>query len=225
MAGRGAGAARRTAAAVLLTAGALLLAACQEGAAAPVTAPAETPAVKVGETPAAATAPAAGPAARGGETRPCRTADLNAAVIGHNGLTGGQQMVSIGIGNRSDTPCALQGPPQLRFLDLQGQELSLTVERGVPCPAGYPCVRQEPVVLAPGLGELVPHGLRPGQAALVLIWSTHDGSGACASAPVRAALVQMALPDGDEIRVAVDLPVAACGGQVRISSFDLVREG
>lgn len=227
MAGRGVRAARWTAAAVLLTAGALLPAACQKGAAAPVTTAAERSAAKVTETPAATatTAPAAGPAARDGEVRPCRAADLNAAVVGTNGLTGGQLLVSIGIGNRADTPCALQGPPQVQFLDSQGQALPFTVRQGVPCPARQPCIRQEPVILAPELGELVPHGLRPGQAALALVWPVHDGTGACASPPVRAPSARLVLPEGGgEVDVTLEPPVAPCGGQVELLAFDLVRE-
>ena len=228
MAGSGMGAAGWTAAAVLWAASALLTAACQKSAAPPATAAAEAPAAKAGATPAATetAAPGAGPAAWGGEVRPCRAADLNAAVVGTNGVTGGQLMLSIGIGNRADTPCTLHGPPQVQFLDSQGRVLPFTVRQGVPCPSREPCIRQEPVILAPGLGELVPHGLRPGQAALTLLWPAHDGTGTCTPPPVRAPSARLVLPEGGgELGVTLEPPAAPCGGQVQLLAFDLVREG
>ncbi len=144
------------------------------------------------------TTPSPTPFVAGPDVRPCDAADLNAGVTGSNGLTGGQALAGIGLGNESAEPCRLSGPPGIELLGPDGGVIPLDVFQSPPCSdtTSRPCIFPGPLLMLPNLGEVKPHSAVPGQGWLEITWRGHDDTGTCSPQPRVATAVRLSLPEG-----------------------------
>ncbi len=137
--------------------------------------------------------------------RPCKATDLNGVIGASNGLTGGQIVAAMLFGNKSDTPCSLEGVPQVQLVDARGGTPDIEVfslcETG-----GFPCPPRRTVILAPGTGDLDPRESRAGRAIVPLSWPTHVQGRPCNPDP-GPVIIRVILADG-----ALDVnAVSPCG--------------
>ncbi len=126
--------------------------------------------------------------------RPCGAGDLNAILGATMGMTGGQIVAAMLFGNKSDTPCSLEGVPQVQLVDAGGgtpavEVFSLCETEGIPCSP------RQTVILAPGTGDLDPRESRPGRAIVPLSWPTHVQGRPCSPAP-GPVIIRVILADG-----------------------------
>lgn len=164
--------------------------------------------------------------------RPCSSADLAAGWGGSDGLTNGQIEAWLAFGNRSSPPCTVQGIPHVELLTLGGQAIPITVN---PCTTdrgtAILCRPETPVVLLPGTGQIQPHHLHTGQAAVALFWQVRDGTGHCPTPPPGSAVtIRLTMPGtGDRLDVTVpgdeatSLAYATCGGRLAVFAFQAVH--
>lgn len=164
------------------------------------------------------------------DVRPCLDIDLNAEYVGTSAFTGGGLIALIAFGNRSATPCVLDGLPGIELMDVQGMVIPVTVFDGVPCSAqrSWDCVSLDPVLLLPLLGEITPGFPLAGQASIQWGWRTHDGaSGRCPTGPPEmAAAIHITLPAGgghltveEPFRESPPYGIAPCYGRITIFWF------
>src|SRR5207245_6173092 len=79
--------------------------------------------------------------------KPCRSIGLNAIVSGSVGLTFGQVVSSVTIGNNADTACLLRGVPRIELL---GADDNTSVDQFPLCESSlYPCAPLGDVILSP----------------------------------------------------------------------------
>lgn len=157
-------------------------------------------------------APSPTPLIAGPEVRPCGSADVATNVRGQ-GYTGGGRLTYIEIGNHSNTPCQISGPPDLQFLDAGGQVLPVNLIIGSSCPPpGDPfggtspfCIFQQPLLLLPDV-EFGQTGVRRGQVLLTLDWHAFfdTATGICHTPPPRVTQVRLFPRDTDD-EVLIDL--------------------
>jgi hypothetical protein len=148
----------------------------------------------------------------------CQPGDLTSGYAGANGA-----MMShfswYGFGNRSDAPCRLDGPPDVRLIDAAGNELPTITSSQPPCPGSDFCIETGAFLLREGMGEITFGQLEPGQANILLVWRNHDGAVDCGSP--RAPEIRFIFPNGSQVDA--DVPesrnMAPCNGQVQIWGF------
>jgi hypothetical protein len=79
----------------------------------------------------------------------CRGDQLSGYDMGVSHAAGGVTYRNIGVTNRSDEPCVLQGTPYAAFLDAEGQVLPITARRGG-CWQGLSCAPPPGITVQPG---------------------------------------------------------------------------
>src|SRR3989442_11496818 len=109
-----------------------------------------TPIPWISATPASMLLPTPTPTPIPPNTRACRAADLSVIFGGIGALTGGQLSAAILYGNRTATPCVLQGLAGMKLFDGRGRQIALTV----PAPPGMP---SDPFLVHPGTARLPAH--------------------------------------------------------------------
>lgn len=154
------------------------------------------------------------------DVRSCGGVDLVAAYMKDVGMNAGRHGVYVAFGNRSRTPCVFPGSPGVQLLNDRGEvTISVPSRFSASVPAG-------PVLLLPGLGDLMP-SLSPGQAWLRIDWSPHDdwARGSCSQPWEEAVAFRILPPSGSgELYVDLPIPIAPCRGHVRVSPFAPVPE-
>lgn len=193
---------------------ALLLAGC--GAAAHHPARSTSPAPARSPVPSASTGPSPTPSSSP-QTTACGAGQISGTFAGSQALTGSTLLATFLFGDKSATPCTLQGTPSVRLVTSSGTSIALSLGSYQGPPA-----TGEPVSLRPG--DLDPTSGQTGVAELEMTWaSSAGGAPSCPSAPKEA--VQADFSFGG-VQVAVPITVkgpgqqlAPCEGQVAIGSF------
>jgi hypothetical protein len=174
----------------------------------------------ISATPATMQLPTLSPTVIPASTRPCQAADLQVVFGGISALTGGQLAASILFGNRSASPCILQGVAGVQLVDRSGHQIPLTTT--VP-----PGIRSDPILVQPGTGDVQAHIPREGIAYAEIDWPTHDGAGnPCVPSPSEGTAVVIVLPgNGGSVRTSVAdslsrvNTIAPCYGRVTVLAF------
>src|SRR2546426_6609223 len=180
-----------------------------------------TPIPWISATPASMLLPPPTPTPILPNTRACRAADLSVIFGGIGALTGGQLSAAILYGNRTATPCVLQGLAGMKLFDGRGRQIALTVAAADGMPS-------DPVLVQPGTADVRAHIPMAGVAYTELHWDTHDGAGnPCVPAPPQGTSVAVTVPgDQASLRVVVgDDPVSRfssiipCYSRIAVSAF------
>jgi hypothetical protein len=155
-----------------------------------------------------------------GQTPRCNADQLAAVFSGSAGLTDGQMMAGIVIGNRGPT-CFLEGYPAIQVFDRSGGEIALKVaNRSDRTPAK--------VVVVSGTSGIMPYASIAGTASVSFSWPTHDGAGSCSPLAQEGTYLRIRLPYGGGY---LDVPVidprnqitiAPCGGNLYVGPFEAV---
>jgi hypothetical protein len=178
----------------------------------------EGPVPWISATPATMMLPTPSPTVIPAGTRPCQAADLQAVFGGISAATGGQLGASVLLGNRSASPCVLQGVPAVQLFDSAGHQIPLTttVAQGTPSDA---------VLVQPGTADVQAHIPRAGIAYVEIDWQTRDGAGfPCAPIPNEGTDVAIVLPGGS-LRASVSdamsrwNAIAPCYGRIAVSAI------
>jgi len=155
--------------------------------------------------------------------RSCQVGDLTSGYEGGNGA-----MMSVfswyGFGNSSESPCKLDGPPDVRLIDAAGSELPTVASSQPPCPGSDFCIEKGAFLLRAGMGEIVFGQLEPGQASILLVWRNHDGAMDCGSP--RTTKIRFIFPNGSQVdgEVPESRNMSPCNGQVEIWGFGPVDQ-
>lgn len=193
---------------------ALLLAGC--GAAAHHPARRTSPTPGRSPLPSASASPSPTPSVTP-QTTACRAGQISGTFAGSQALTGSTLLATFLFGDKSATPCTLQGTPSVRLVTSSGGSipLSLGSYQGPPATGG-------PVSLRPG--DSHPTSGQSGVAELEMTWaSSAGGAPSCPSAPEEAAQAEFSI-GGVQVTVPITVKgpgqqLAPCEGQVAIGSF------
>ncbi len=121
--------------------------------------------------------------------RDCLASDLNALLGSSNGLTMGQIVAWITIGNQSGTACTLYGTPGVTLRDETGSLVPIEVFAACAHARTYlPCEVEQAVVLVPGLGAIQPRSAVAGQAYIGLYWPSYGSEGPPCNPPISRAV-------------------------------------
>ncbi len=159
------------------------------------------------------------------DTRACGAEDLEGFSSRGSGATGGQLFAGVVMVNRSETPCKLEGTPDVDFLDSQGQPVGITAFRSQPCGVAAPCPFAARVILESQSGRFVADQVLPGTARFQMSWYTHDGAGFCQKPRPLATALRIVLPgDAGKIDVVAGMSfdhiqIQPCGTEVTVGWF------
>jgi len=136
--------------------------------------------------------------------RLCATDELSVAFV-LGGAATGTSFTDYGINNNSDSPCALPGPPGLRFEDAGGADLAISYGSNRPCsPDTVPnCVVNGSLALEPTLLTPIVLGPAPG-ATVTVTTSTVRLLLPCESPNVFAYTLVIAFPEVGELQVPLE---------------------
>jgi hypothetical protein len=149
------------------------------------------------------------------------TDELSIAFVSR-GAAAGTGYTNYGINNNGDSPCALPGPPALRFEDLAGADLAIEYRNNVSCPnVGYPyCVLHGSLALPPSPETPALRG--PTSAATLMVAVAGTGYfSPCEFPNVIADTLVFTFPEVGELQVGLDgLELQQCETQVTLYSFE-----
>jgi len=152
--------------------------------------------------------------------RLCLADELSVANVGAGAATG-TVYTNYGINNNGYSPCALPGPPELRFEDLAGADLAIEYRHNLPCPSnsGVECLLYGKLALA--ATELTPSPRGPAASAVVVVAIANTSNyPPCASPNVFASTLVFTFPEVGELRVPLDgREFQQCEAQVTVFSF------
>ncbi len=152
--------------------------------------------------------------------RLCAADELSVAFV-RGGAALGTFHGTYGINNNGDSPCALPGPPALRFEDSAGTDLAIPYRNNLPCPskAGVECLLYGTLALQPTDVTPAPRGPTPSAAVDVAIAGTAYYQ-PCESPNVFADTLVFTFPEVGELRVPLDgFELQQCETQVTVFSF------
>jgi hypothetical protein len=136
------------------------------------------------------------------------------------GAAAGTVYTTFGINNNGDSPCALPGPPALRFEDSSGTDLAIPYHENAPCPsaAGVECLFHGSLALQPTDATPAPH--EAAAAAVIVAIANTANYPPCAAPNVLAATLVFTFPEVGELSVDLDqLDLQLCETQVTLFSF------
>jgi hypothetical protein len=152
-------------------------------------------------------------------TKSCQANELRAVFTGSGAATGGQLTGSIIFGNRSGSPCLLEGVPGVRLFDAYSRQIPLTVNGTTDPPSHV-------VLVQPNTADIEAQPNRVGRAWVMIMWPTHDpATGMCSPAPAQGTVLGFEVPGaGGSLRVPVvdhrnGVTVASCGGFLSVTPF------
>lgn len=183
--------------------------ATHESTATPPTPAATTEFARTSTTPA----PSPMPTRVVADVRRCRLKDLYIVRGGENGA-GQHMMYSVLIGNRTPTPCVLQGYATFTLFDGAGNVIPVERDGGPEAAAA--------LLLQPGLGPPIAHEGRPGQAGFIF---TNVSSGLCehpGPVPSSAMIGMPGDPAAVPFHMALDLP-QICNGRISVGPIVPLR--
>ncbi len=133
----------------------------------------------------------------------------------------GSSYPTYGINNNGDSPCALPGPPALRFEDAAGADLAIPYSNNLPCPgnAGMECLLHGSLALQATDVTPAPEGPAPSGSVVVAITNTSNYL-PCESPNVFANMLVFTFPEVGELAVPLDgFELQQCETQVTLFSF------
>ena len=155
----------------------------------------------------------------------CRSTDLSASVLQSSDfLTSGNGYALVSFSNQSSNLCRVQGTPHVTAFDVDGVPLPLSVIAG-DYETVDPPVDANPVALLAGQEP----GFRRGNAGVLLTWPSFRGKKCSAQPAVVGSMDFGIAADQPPVHVAFSnpvssgrstlSPVAPCGGQLAVQSF------
>ena len=137
-------------------------------------------------------------------------------------MAAGTSYPTYGINNNGGSPCALPGPPALRFEDAGGVDLAIPYRENLPCTSSTAeqfCLLGGSVALQATDVTPAPDGPVPSAAVVVAISGTGNYR-PCASPNVFASSLVFVFPEVGEMGVPLDeWELQQCETQVTVYSF------
>jgi hypothetical protein len=133
----------------------------------------------------------------------------------------GTSHTTYGINNNGDSPCALPGPPELRFEDSVGTDLAIPYHENLSCssPAEQNCLLHGSLALQTTDVTPAPDGSAPSASVVVAIAGTSNYQ-PCESPNVFAHTLVFTFPEVGELWVPLDeWEFQQCETQVTLFSF------
>lgn len=152
--------------------------------------------------------------------RLCPADELSVAFV-RGGAAAGTYGATYGINNNGGSPCALPGPPALRFEDAGGVDLAIPYRNNLPCrsTAEENCLLHGSLALQTTDVTPAPEGPAPSAAVLIMIAGTGNYL-PCESPNVFASTLVFTFPEVGELGVPLDeWELQQCETQVTLHSF------